>query len=323
MVDRAEGGSRLSGNDELEARERLDLLMVMAVYNSQDVLPEVLEAYCAQPRFDGAWAIAIIDNASTDRTPQILDEFAGRLPILRYYAAQPGRSAALNTALDAVRPFADLYVFTDDDAVPQPGFLAAWDRARRERPASVLFGGAVRPKFRSPPPAWLLRFRQRFAELYTLLDPAEVNAAKAFEPFGPNMAVRGSVISAGLRYFEGIGPDHTRRLYPMGSESDFNRRVVQATGARPEFVADAVVDHLVRPWQMTRAYVRDRAFRHGSGSALRRLRGDTASGPRGPRIDTASQALRRVLALVGLPRFVWSYHWARGYADALRSAADD
>ena len=78
------------------------------------------------------------------------------------------------------------------------------------------------------------------------------------------MAVRAAVFADGTRFAEHVGPDGSKPLYAMGSETELLRRL-EAAGHRGWFEAGARVRHIVRPEQMEERWILDRAYRYGVG----------------------------------------------------------
>ena len=289
-----------------------EILVTLAVHNGETTLRRVLECYTRLVEPSSSWALAIVDNASTDGTAQIIRDFAGRLPIVALFEAGPGKNTALNHALEVLQPRPATYIFTDDDAEPETDFLVAWQHVLDENPDRMLLGGKIRTSFLETPPRWLSGYSAHFLELYSAMEDGNT-LGYPFRPLGPNMAVRGVAFDDGSRFFEGIGPAFNNRRYPMGSETDFCDRLIAKTGVAALFDPRPCVTHLVRPWQMTRQFVDGRAFRSGAGLELRRQR----SWPHLPAPSRnvrarALQSLRWLLALAGVARFRWSYHWTRG-----------
>lgn len=89
----------------------------MPAYNEQDVLPEALaEAVTALDRVADEWELVVVDDGSTDRTPQILAEWSAREPRVRVLTQRPnqGYSKALTRGFADARFEAVFY--TDADA---------------------------------------------------------------------------------------------------------------------------------------------------------------------------------------------------------------
>lgn len=100
------------------------------------------------------WELLIIDNASTDDTREVAQALAERHPGRVRLAVEPtlGLSAARNLGLRLAG--GEWVAFLDDDAVPAPGWLEAYDRVLSDREIGAA-GGPVDPDFRGELPGWL------------------------------------------------------------------------------------------------------------------------------------------------------------------------
>lgn len=236
------------------------LTVLLATHNRAATLRGVLEAYCTLQAPHGGWRLIVVDNGSTDDTHGLLVSYAGRLPLVEVREPRPGKNVALNAALHLVA--GDLLVLTDDDAFPHPDWLVQLRRAADEHPEYDIFGGMVRPRWERTPPQWLLLWVPG-GPTFTITDTsAQEGPTGAHNVYGPNMAVRSSVLEAGVRFDESIGP--AQRSYAMGSETEFVRRLLQR-GHRAWLARDAVVEHFIPDACMTRAWVLSRAVRFGRG----------------------------------------------------------
>jgi hypothetical protein len=168
---------------------------------------------------------------------------------------------------------------TDDDAIPSPTFLAAWAKFLDHGNDYKLFGGSIDPVFDVAPPRWLAESELRFAMMFAHRDLPE-GPIDADEIYGPNMAVRTSILDQGFRFDETIGPNAADPDYPSGGESDFCWRVAQSGGAC-WFAKEPLVHHIVRPEQLILANWSRRAYRTGRGRAHQmRKRGVAINPPR-------------------------------------------
>jgi glycosyltransferase involved in cell wall biosynthesis len=245
------------------------LTVIFATRNGIRTLPTVLDGYLRIQPPKGGWKLIVVDNGSTDESVKLIDSYRDRLPLTRLSEKKPGKNAALNTALAHID--GDLVVLTDDDAVPHAGWLIALRAAADGEPAYSIFGGVVRPRWEIAPPEWILKWVS-LSPAFTVtptslaegpMDPNHV--------FGPNMAVRANVFTAGFRFDESIGPRGAN--YAMGSETEFVRRLAKH-GFAPWHVRGAVVDHMIRRFQMQKSWVLRRAVRFGRGSyRMRQIEG--------------------------------------------------
>jgi len=104
--------------------------VVVPTHNRIDVLPEVLEALDAQadaPPFE----VVVVDDGSTDATAERLATLSLSRPHSLLRQANRGPAAARNRGVAAAR--GDRVAFLGDDTVPAADWLAAHDRAHRER----------------------------------------------------------------------------------------------------------------------------------------------------------------------------------------------
>ncbi|NJL28333.1 MAG: glycosyltransferase family 2 protein, partial [Thermoanaerobaculia bacterium] len=90
-----------------------DLALCCAALGGLDAPPE-------------SWEVVVVDNASTDDTPEVAEAWAARLEgRLRGVEGTGalGLSAARNRAIAEAR--GEILAFLDDDALPEPGWLSA------------------------------------------------------------------------------------------------------------------------------------------------------------------------------------------------------
>jgi glycosyltransferase involved in cell wall biosynthesis len=258
------------------------LSVLMATYNGSQTLRVVLGAYRMLQPPRGGWKLVIVDNASTDDTKDVIGACAEQLPLTYVFEPKRGKNMALNTGLTHIQ--GDLVVFTDDDAVPRPDWLAQLRAAADSQPSFSIFGGAVLPKWESDPEAWITNWVP-LSVTYALTDPdwpeGPITPRRVFEP---NSAYRAHIFEAGYRFDPAIGPAGSN--YAMGSGSEFHVRLMKA-GYTAWHCKRAVVEHIIRKWQMEKDWILSRAFRYGRGQYRQEMK----------------DALRDVKHVFGVPRF--------------------
>jgi glycosyltransferase involved in cell wall biosynthesis len=244
----------------------LDVTVQFSTYNRSKYLLETLEAMC-QLDCDGLNVeFVVVDNNSSDDTGEVIDSFANRLPLRHLFEPRPGKSCALNHALDTVE-LAEIVVFTDDDVAPRKDWLQQIAAACERWPEYEVFGGKVELIWPDGVeiPRWATendRIRRiGFVEydLGTQPKPYERNRC----PVGGNFWVRRSVFSGGVRYDESIGP-RPGRQFGMGEEMEFLLRLA-ADGRRALYVPSAVVGHHVQVSLLDPRNMLKRAIRSGRG----------------------------------------------------------
>src|SRR3954464_6564488 len=129
--------------------------IVIATHNRSALLAQTLEALAGQRWPRGRFEIIVADNRSTDDTRQVVESAAARraAPSIRYlYVAEPGKSHAVNAALRLA--VGDLLVFTDDDVLPEPGWIEALAGSLVATGADFA-AGRILPRWEAAPPAWM------------------------------------------------------------------------------------------------------------------------------------------------------------------------
>jgi len=305
----------------------VDITVVIATHNGAHVLQRTLQGYVDVAASDANWKIVLVDNASTDATAQIIQSFTGQLPLTALYVGQPGKNEALNAAISELE--GEIVVLSDDDAIPQSGFLDAWRAAFKRMPEYDLFGGEIDLLFEEPPPDWFLREQPRFEELYSLRKGVAEGPIQPDQIFGPNMAVRRRLFDENMRFDTRIGPNSTDPNYGMGSETEFCVRSVRQ-GYRSGFANGPQVLHIVRPHQIRQDFWDGRAYRLGRGLASKQIAtGELKLRRRSRPVRLAGGVWKRVQrlrlrGLAALPadeatRFGrrWEYNLACGFHDEM------
>jgi glycosyltransferase involved in cell wall biosynthesis len=196
--------------------------------------------------------VVVVDNGSTDETPEVVAEFGGRLPIRRVSEPTPGLSHARNAAVRAAR--GDYILWTDDDVLVPPNWMEVYAEAIRRWPEAAVFGGPIRPQFDATPPRWLARALPVVANAYALLDLGDAPApfSERAVPFGANYVVR----TAEQRlhpYSPRLGRVHDKLT--SGEETAVVRAIL-ADGGTGWYVPTAGVRHLLAPERLTERYLR-------------------------------------------------------------------
>jgi GT2 family glycosyltransferase len=108
----------------------VDITVVAPTYQRVDRLRRLVAALEAQTLDRGRFEVVLVDDASADATPTVLDELAAASPLaltVLHRDVNGGPAAARNTGWRVAR--ADVVAFVDDDCTPEPGWLAALVRA--------------------------------------------------------------------------------------------------------------------------------------------------------------------------------------------------
>lgn len=241
------------------------LTVLMATHNGTDTLGRTLEQFCALVPPPGGWKLLVVNNASTDRTEQLVLGFGNRLPLEYLIEPRLGKPYALNTGLKHVA--GDLVVFADDDVLPDPDWLVAWRSAADRNPGYAIFGGTIDLQYESDPPAWFSKGAEKHWEgfLFARTYPRPEGPIPPTESIqGGNMAIRTAALAHDTRFDDRFfaGP-----LGLMGEEIEFVYRLA-ARGNKTCFIPSARVRHIVQPGQFAWRRMLRRFYRHGKMMAV-------------------------------------------------------
>ena len=202
------------------------------------------------------WEVVVVDNNSADGTAAVLARHAGRLPLVPLTESKQGHSHARNRAVAAAR--GALILWTDDDVLVDPEWLARMTAAAAAHPAAQFFGGPIRPWFESPPPAWLKDNLDVFGFCFALIDhgPEAHVLAPGEYAYGANVGFRKAVMD---RYPFDPALGRVGSKLSSGDDTRVQDQVV-AAGGHGVWVGDAAVEHFLPAARMTVAYVREILF---------------------------------------------------------------
>jgi glycosyltransferase involved in cell wall biosynthesis len=262
--------------------------VIVATRNRAALLRQTLDAICGQRWPAERMEIIVADNGSTDDTRQVVESAGQRADVaaLRYlYVAEPGKSNAVNAALQCAR--GELLAFTDDDVLAEPWWIESLVGAFAETNCDFVTG-RILPWWETAPPWWLSR------PLYgalSVLDNGETRLAigagsgSDVMALGGNTAVRSHVIArlGGLRTDLGSLQGTLR----TGEDHEFFLRMVHA-GCRGTYEPTAVVRHWVPRQRLTPTYFW--RWLYQNGRAVARLESSYPSA---------------VARLLRVPRYLW------------------
>ena len=98
-----------------------DISVIIPTYNRAPYLALTLAGFAQQTIKD--WELILLDDGSTDETRTVAESFSTQLNIVYIRQDNAGRSAARNHALQVAT--GDIILFSDDDRIPCPEFVAA------------------------------------------------------------------------------------------------------------------------------------------------------------------------------------------------------
>lgn len=198
------------------------------------------------------WEVLVVDNGSTDRTRDLVEEFCRRYPNrFRYFLeARQGKSYALNSGVRHAR--GDVLVFTDDDVTVDPAWLHRMSSVFQEGKWAGASGRTL-PAPGFVPPKWL-NMRDRYAwGALAMFDRGLCPGYLDEAPFGNNMAYRREVFDRYDCFRTDLGPLPDVREPQKGEDSEFGSRLLTA-GESLRYEPRALVYHAIPESKARQAY---------------------------------------------------------------------
>lgn len=216
------------------------------------------------PELDEESELLIVDNGSTDETPELCVRLARENSLIRIFRELTlGISVTRNLALREAR--GTWVIFMDDDALVEPGWLPAYKtffkRPEAEKAGSA--GGPVLPLYEVPAPNWLPEATpppQAPGGIWRCRPGENVT--------GCNFAVRRDLALAAGAFNPALG--HCGAKPGAYDEIELIERLVRA-GHEVWWVNDARVQHLVAAGRLRLKWQLSCAYQVGVCSAIRKL----------------------------------------------------
>ena len=278
----------------------------ICTWNRCELLRQVLESMCALSIPDGVeWELQVVNNACTDDTDKVLDEFKGRLPLQVLHEPVAGKSRALNLGLRSAS--GDLILFTDDDALVSSRWLSDYVAVAQQWPDAAFFGGPVDPWFSIEAPSWVVRHLDALQGPYAIrrsssqtrrIERAQDN------PFGVNMAIRRQVLGKDA-FNVALGP---MQLSEVRGEETALLAQLTAAGHYGVWIGTALVKHFIPPQRLSARYLY--AYYRGQGVTQCRVAPVPTEGRVGIPVYAVKEAMLNGLAL-GLLWPLKSSMWLR------------
>lgn len=283
----------------MTATESIDISVTVCTYNRADMLRETLTSLITQHTGgDFTYEIVIVDNASTDHTPDVVQELAASSPVrVRYLKeTRQGRVYARNRGIAEAE--GEWLAFFDDDQVADYDWLA--ELITLAKKGARVVGGAVLLRLPEECKRDLPWACQRL--LGASVGWPDVRPYTRQEgPGAGNLLIHRSV-------FEEIGVyDESYNL--RGEDMDLYRRI-REVNIDSWYTPRALAWHFTPHYRLTDKYLRDTSVNNG-WSFARRDREELG------RLALAMLLVARVcqMILIFLPRGLWGWftrsddHW--------------
>jgi len=223
------------------------LSVIICTYNRDKHIKRALDSLIAQDFDKQNFEIIVVDNNSTDTTPQIIQDFKAAHPdynIVTARETQQGLSFARNKGLALAKGTYISYI--DDDGIARKDYISQIKKYTGQFPDDVAMGGKVLPTYeKGKEPAWMSKYIERIISIVDLGD--EVKVLKKTYPVGCNMIFKKSV-------FDKIGGFNT--ALKLRSDDKYIFFKIREAGYRVLYLPKVVVWHFIDDFRNRLDYVK-------------------------------------------------------------------
>ena len=266
------------------------LSVIVCTRNRAELLRRALQSVAEQDLQSDMFEVVVVDNASSDATPNVARGFQDRMALRYVREERIGLCVARNTGWRAAR--GRYVVFFDDDAIARPGWLRAIKSTfERAGPSAGVVGGRVDPIWEASRPSWLA---DEIAGSLTIVhwgdDEKIIRDIRREWLVGANMALPRHLLAD----IGGFHPWLDRVGNNLLSSGDvFLQKEVIRRGYDCLYVPAIAIEHLVPASRLTQKWFLRRFFWQGVSDAVMQLI-ERVPSPR-QRLSLAANRMRRML----------------------------
>jgi len=238
--------------------------VIICTHNRVQYLVQAIESVLEQVRDPQSCEVIVVDNASTDATPDTVRSLASNSTNLKYVTEhEAGLSRARNTGLESAR--GEYVAYIDDDATVESGWLAripaTFDEGGKE---VACVAGRIIPIWDAPRPSWL---HDDILSYLSVLDASSVPIRLSDDqtPFGANVIYRRGVLAKVGGFSNQLGRVGKRLL--SNEEVLLQKRLMQF-GYYTYYDPNVSVRHHIHAERITKAWIRRRAYWQGVSDAI-------------------------------------------------------
>lgn len=230
----------------------MNITVVLCTYNRHESLEKALESVATSELPESIeWEVLVVDNNSSDRTREVVEDFSRRYPGRFRYMFEPlqGKSYALNAGIKASQ--STILAFADDDAIVDHGWL--WNLTSALQSGEWAgAGGRIIPVWPKPLPRWLSTDDPHTMGPFVAFDMGPEAMPLKRPPYGANMAFRKEEFEKYGSFRTDLGPRPGSEI--RREDIEFAERLL-IHGEQLRYEPSAVVYHPVPEDRMNKRFL--------------------------------------------------------------------
>lgn len=247
----------------------VSLAVCVCTHDRPAYLRACLDGLRRQNAAPGLFEVLVVDSASAPDAAQQVAELAQSAPNFRHLRVErPGVSLARNVGARCAR--AEWIAYVDDDAIPEPGWVAAvLDAVTGPAPPAVV-GGRILPRWEAPLPSWWPARLRGVLSIIEHASPGEYRSTELprdVEPYAANMVINAAALTAAGGFRSTVG------RYGGALLSDEEVQLawrLQNAGLKARFDPRMVVHHRIQADRLTPGWLLRRLYWQGASAVVTR-----------------------------------------------------
>ncbi|MBO7220494.1 MAG: glycosyltransferase [Alistipes sp.] len=244
----------------------MELSIIISTYNNAQSLLRTLRSVAEQECDRVRWECVVVNNASTDNTEALVEEFIDQHPELNLRIVkeeQQGLSFARNRGIAESK--GQILVFIDDDETINKEFVSAYFDLFNNYGAFA-GAGVVKACYDSARPKWMSHYTEKMIANPIDLGDKIVTITSSITPAGGNMAFNREIFSLYGGFNTSLGRKGSELL--GGEENDVFARL-RNLGERVFYTPNAIVYHHIADSKLTPEYFDKLSYGVGVSKRLR------------------------------------------------------
>ena len=246
-----------------------DITVCICTHDRPRYVRDCLDGLRRQTEPADGFAVLVVDSGSSPATRDALAELVAAHPGARLVRLDhPGVSLARNAGAWAARP--PYIAYLDDDAIPDPDWIACIRQALRGSRPPALIGGRILPSWEAPLPAWWPPSLRGVLSIIEVEGQGEYRTRavpRGLEPYAANMVVH--VLS--LLAVGGFGADLGRHGGALLSDEEVQVAwKLQDAGHAVRYDSRITVHHQIQAQRLTPRWLLNRLFWQGASTVVTR-----------------------------------------------------
>jgi len=226
--------------------------LTICTYNRSKYLGPLLESIALNDYDKSCFEILVVDNNSTDATPEVCRAFQSAHPDVAFRYEEEhiqGLSAARNKGISEAS--GDIILFVDDDALVDKHYIGYYMQYFADHPEVMAAGGPIQPQYETSEPSWMTNYTRALLCGWMYYGSEVRSYPTGRYPGGGNAAYRREVFSRVGLFNTELGRKGSSLM--ASEEKDIFDKMANL-GMPVRYLPGPVLHHIIPQYKLERDY---------------------------------------------------------------------